>query len=454
MTNIYKFKRKISIHRLVFWGTFFMLLFRLLFFVEQHTVNVLFWDQWDFLFPISKSDTDLIKLFTLQHGPHRQGLGGVIQGIIYPLSDWDVRVEVYISVIIILFSCLFAIETKRRLFGKIYWTDIIIPLLYFSLVPYASYIVTPNLAHGALPIFFVTLTAFSLTIRSELIKSVLLIIITFLSIFTGFALFSGISVFLVITIFLIKSKNSKQIIINISILISIIVLFILFFIDYRHAPAVDCFQFPHSKPLEYIEFSALQFGRAFQISAIPDLPYIKQIKTIVVTILFFILIAISLYYYISSFKTKKVDIDIIIFYFSIFTILFTMFTAIGRVCLGVRASLAPRYVLYAIPGILAMYFAILNSQNIKAKISRISKFILYVFVILIISKEIATYVQVSSWEKYSNGKTIWVRSYNKTRDIHLSDSLANFKVYPNIKTTSERIKYLENNNLSFFNNDK
>lgn len=110
-------------HLLLLAGVFLVLLFRMVWFVDQHAVNVLFWDQWDFLIYLFNGNTNLWDHFTLQHGPHRQGLGGVIISLLYPLSGWNVRVESFVAVALVAISAIFAIAIKGKLFGKLHWLE-------------------------------------------------------------------------------------------------------------------------------------------------------------------------------------------------------------------------------------------------------------------------------------------------------------------------------------------
>jgi hypothetical protein len=250
-------------HLLILSLAFTISLARLIRFVDQNTVNVLFWDQWDFLTLLFKGNLNLWDHFTLQHGPQRQGLGGVFLALLYPLSGWDVRVEVLVSVALFAISCLIALAVKGRLWGKFHWADSVIPLLYFSLLQYETFTGTPNLAHGPFPVLLITLTAYILTLNPAPLKAVLLAGLVFLTTYTGFALFSGLAIIGWLFVFVLKAESRNEIYWNARGLVLSLAFFGSFFYSYKHAPAVDCFQFPHPRPLEYLEFACLQFGTAW-----------------------------------------------------------------------------------------------------------------------------------------------------------------------------------------------
>ena len=58
-------------------GVFVVLAVRLANFISSYTVNIIYWDQWDFLQGLFDG-ADAWTLFRWQHGPQRQGLGNLI----------------------------------------------------------------------------------------------------------------------------------------------------------------------------------------------------------------------------------------------------------------------------------------------------------------------------------------------------------------------------------------
>ena len=70
-------------------ATFAICLVRLAGFAKDNAVNLLFEDQWDFLAPLFEGKGPWACFFW-QHGPHRQGLGGLIDWFLYRAADWDV----------------------------------------------------------------------------------------------------------------------------------------------------------------------------------------------------------------------------------------------------------------------------------------------------------------------------------------------------------------------------
>jgi hypothetical protein len=139
-----------------------------------------------------------------------------------------------------------------------------------------------------------------------------------------------------------------------------------------------------------------------------------------------------------------------IFYLTSFTLLFIAFTAIGRVCLGIGASSASRYVTYAIPAILAFYFTYLEISKLPKLSSKIKKLIVLAFFMLLIFKEITIIRNTDHINWYKNGKEEWAKCYLKHQDIEYCNTATGFKVYPVNTRIQNNLNYLESNNLSFF----
>lgn len=439
-------------HLLILSLVYTALLVRLVWFVDRYAVNVLFWDQWDFLTYLFHGNLNLWDHFRLQHGPHRQGLGGVILAILYPLSGWNVRMEAFFAVALVAISCLLALAVKGRLFGKFHWADSVIPLAYFTLLQYEIFVGTPNLAHGPVPILLVTLTAFVLTLKTPWIKAVFLALLVLLTTYTGFALFSGLAVMGWLLVFSFKAASRGETCWNVGALVLSMAFFGSFFHAYQHAPAVDCFQFPHSKPLEYLEFACLQFGTAW---GSPN-PVTSAHRYY--TVMFFsagmlaLLLAVFSFYTYRAIKATD-DRSVIISYLAMFSLLFIAFTAIGRVCLGVHGATSSRYVPYSTPSIVAIYFGVLSAvMPLKSKGVGYACIILLVF--LSGAKEISSLRNSKSIHLTREGKAKWVQYYLEERNLEESNRRANFKVYPVDQLIEHKIRFLEENKLGFFRDAK
>ena len=76
-------------------GTFSVCTVRLFHVIDRLAVNVIYWDEWDFLGGLFE-DRGWWDLFTWLHGPHREGLGYAVIKICALLSSWDTRFEAFV----------------------------------------------------------------------------------------------------------------------------------------------------------------------------------------------------------------------------------------------------------------------------------------------------------------------------------------------------------------------
>src|SRR5438067_904303 len=63
--------------------------------VYLYAVNVFVADQWDFNNGTLFQRHSILQAFRWQHGPHRQGLGAILQLLFEPLIRWNSRYEAF-----------------------------------------------------------------------------------------------------------------------------------------------------------------------------------------------------------------------------------------------------------------------------------------------------------------------------------------------------------------------
>ena len=64
-------------------------------YVDQVAVNLMFWDQWDFMAGLFTGSPPW-DLFLWQQGPHRMGLAGLEVAAVASLSGWDGRADTFV----------------------------------------------------------------------------------------------------------------------------------------------------------------------------------------------------------------------------------------------------------------------------------------------------------------------------------------------------------------------
>jgi len=118
-------------------------------FVWTYSVNVFYMDQWRLLNPFLRHSPGISELFFFRWGPHREGVGLILNKVIYPLTAWNTRIESLMIGGAIFVAMLLAILLKHKLFGRVDYSDIAIPLMFLTLDQWETMVGTPNPAHSA-----------------------------------------------------------------------------------------------------------------------------------------------------------------------------------------------------------------------------------------------------------------------------------------------------------------
>ena len=157
--------------------------------IQRYSVNLLYWDQWNFYEPLF-DNAPLTSFFLWQNGPVRQGIGFLIYKYIAELSGWNTRIEALAIAGVVFLSMVAAVYLKKRLFSSLALADVCIPFLFLSPVLIGLYTIVPNPSHGAFPLLLTMLYCIAWTSR-DLRKYVWIVLLNFLLIFTTFGLLMG-----------------------------------------------------------------------------------------------------------------------------------------------------------------------------------------------------------------------------------------------------------------------
>ncbi len=426
---------------------------RLLQLVDKYSVNIFFWDQWDFYTPLFENRS-LWEIFSYLHFPHRQGIAMVVDKYVFELSNWDTRIETFFIVFVVILTSILALYLKYKLYKKISFSDIFIPLLFLNAGAYESYLQVPNPSHSAFPLLIVLLYCLTLTFKNIHAKYIFLLLANFLGIYTGFSIFLGLLTPVLILFGIVENrKNGKTFFFLILIFFISIISFLSFFINYKFGSASSCFVFPHTKPFEYVEYISLQYiGIIRPTGAINSgvyLGFIFAAFTVISAFLFSIRIFSDAYKSIPAKKNLLVIISLLLF-----SLLFSLNNAIGRVCFSVDYGQNSRYYIYLVPGFLGIYFAIFEISK-KNK-----KFGLFFSVVVVILFGYSNFKFKSRIDfqifkaVYFKGKKEWKECYVKYQDIEVCDKKTGFKIYPYAKGTSlrEKLDFLKENKYNLFKN--
>jgi hypothetical protein len=417
---------------------------RLFIFVGRHAVNVLYFDQWDFWEGLFEG-RGALSLFRWQHGPHRQGLGSLVVLATALASGWDVRAECFVSASLIALAAALALLLARRLRGSFALGDLCIPLMYLTLSSFELFVVSPNPAHGALPLLLVTVYALALQLERAPVRVPCLVAVAFLATYTGFGFFLGPVSILVFAIETIRAvKERRELLLAASGFAASVLSLASFFHGYVFSPAVACFRFPDPHPEAYLEFLNVLFIRAVELQAVKPL---RMGLGFALPLALGALVAWSGSRTLVSLARSRLHLTI--FVLGAFSWLFAVDAAVGRACLGAGQAGASRYVPYLVPILLAAYLFLSVGEKARWRTA-----LLLAFALLCVGKEIWG---PRNWEgvvdAYERGKQRWVACYLAEASVARCNAETGFPIYP-YATATPRIErdlaYLRAHRLSFF----
>ncbi|MEN8189686.1 MAG: hypothetical protein ABFS19_07555 [Thermodesulfobacteriota bacterium] len=416
--------------------------------VDLYSVNILFLDQWDFMEGLF-SDHGLWELFTWQHGPHRQGVGFFLTRVVAELSSWDTRVESYVigSVVCVAGLCAFLI--KLRACGRYQPVDIFIGLLFLSPLYAGLWANTPNLSHGSVPLLLITLFGLSWLSKSLLLRYTLAVLLNFMAIYTGFGIFLGLItplLFLSEAVLALGKNDRRRLWLAIVFGLVAVLSLASFFIDYTFKSAAPGFIFPHPYPFIYVKYIFVNFSAFCGVRGAWPVSYLCGGFIVLVMGLVVAAAAASLWRNRQGADNKQAGVQQILIVLILFSLLFSLNLAFGRVFLGLETARSSRYLPYLVPGFFAIYlFAVTRRLNLTTPLS--------VCLVLFFATTFSLgTTERQRFENYSTGRTKWKKNYLKTENILLSEHLSRFPIHPNATATQlqRKLKYLKKNKLNLY----
>jgi hypothetical protein len=231
--------------------------------ISKYSVNVFFFDQWDFNNATLFERHTLWEMFRWQHGPHRQGLGALLTWLFEPLFSWNSRAGPFFIGACLFAAMLFALRLKCKLYGPLSHSDVAIPTIFLTLAQFEVMFNAPNPAYSGLPMLMIMLYCLALLRRSRLPSYALVLSLNFLLIYTGYGLLMGaitLGVFLLECYWSWRHMTSvpfAQALAGFGVAAASLASF---FVHYQPVTAADCFEIPHRHLLQYPRFMALMFS--------------------------------------------------------------------------------------------------------------------------------------------------------------------------------------------------
>ncbi len=425
-------------------------LFRL---ISRYAVNIFFSDQWKFNDATLFEKHSLWEMFTWQHGPHRQGLGALLEKLVDPLFHWNSRTESFIIGGVIVVGATAALWLKRRLYGPLSVFDVVIPAIFFIPGQWEAIFVTANFALGPLPVLLIILYCLAWTCRRGGVRYPLVLLLNFFTLYTGFGLFLGVlTPFLLFLDYRARPQQARlpKPLLACAVVVSLAMLGS-FFIGYKFNADFECFSLLPRSPLSYASFIAVMFSNFFTIIGATSFAFFVGF-TMLCALLF--ALAISVIRLLrrqadtmpEPDRTKALVSVALIAY----CLLFCLNTAYGRSCGGLLMAVSPRYVPYVGLGVLGLYFYLLG---VRWGVAR--KFLLTCLVVPVFA--VSLYVDWHDIGYFAEIKRQWKTCYLQTESISQCDQLVGFPIYthsPEGTHLQEKLKYLKDTRQNLYSDSR
>ena len=413
---------------------------RLLLYVRRYAVDVLYRDQWDFLDPLFRGDGPW-AMFVLQHGPHRQGLGGLLLAWVLPASAWSLRVEAMVSVLILVLGGALAWATVRRATGATAWTDVVAPLLCLGGGLEEILVGTSNPAHGPIPMALVLALALAWTTRPPVPRALACSLLGGLATFTGFGFFAGVVNPVLFAAEWVHGRQDARrrgaAVVGLALSVAVLAGF---FAGWRFVTAADCFRFPHPRPVEYLDYLGFLLARPLGMHRLGGA------RTWLARGVALGALALGVWVLVRLFRRDEMPVRVVALLVG-FTCLFGLNAAAGRVCLGIETAGSARYVPYAVPGWVGLVIVARLWASPRVGWSMVGA------VLVLITLRTFNIRADEAWGRhYAEGKRRWAACYRQRHDLRGCDLETGFPLYPVPEATrmQEKLDYLEARHLNLF----
>jgi hypothetical protein len=426
----------------------FLVVARWWYYVDAYSINLLFWDQWDF-YDAFFEKKNLWELFRWQHGPHYQGFGFIIAKAVALLSGWNTRTEAFVIGGAVCLAMVAALGLRSLLGPRLRWTDAAIPLIFLTPIQYELFAGTPNLSHGSVPLLLLMLYVLVWAAWRRPTRYAAILTLNFLLIYTGFGVFIGIitpCLFGAEALHAHRARDEKGLWLALTCVVGSLLSAWSFFVGYRFVPAVEGFQFPIGEWWHYPQFMALILANFCGIKGVTVFSYIIGF------FLMFLMGVLTLVHADRALRprvtTPESSSDAIIAVLTAFSLIFCANTAIGRISLGLPAAQSSRYITYLIPGFFGIYLWLIALPQ-----GTMRQFLLMVAVVGLIAASFPLReADRNTLNWYAEGKTRWKATYLQTEDIETATHAANFPIYPAPERTGlkQKLEYLKKEKLNLY----
>ncbi len=422
---------------------------RLFHLISRYAVNIFFWDQWDFDDATLFEHHSLWQIFTWQPGPQRQGLGGLLAKLVEPWFQWNSRTESFLVGAIIVATAVLVLHLKRRLYGRLTYFDVVVPIIYFTPRQYENVFVTANIARDSLPALLLIVYCLCWTVDRAPIRYLLALVLNFVCIYTGFGFFIGI---LTPALLYLDYRAQRDFSVRRrSWLVGYMTIALLslgsFFVHYYNRPGLDCFSWKPLSPRLYLRFVALMFANLFGMSTSGRLA--RWIGILVLLVLTVVL-ATAVYWLLTRRRIEpgndRRKRNLVIAALTGFGLLFAANAAYGRACGGLFFASSSRYVIFLEPAILGWYFFLWGLRPDRRRLLAVT--------VLILAALPASLRLEPQWFYFPQQKARWRSCYLQIENIEQCDQTVGFPIYPSPAAThlKEKLQFLKKTRQNLYAN--
>ena len=418
---------------------------RLVLAVWHYSVNLIFWDQWDFYTPLFNR-ASFWQIFTWEHPPHREGIGLVLDKFVLQASHWDTRAEALFMVAALFMAAVAALSLKQRLFGRFGYSDLVIPCLFLTFAQIEVLVGEENPSYSAFPELLIVLYCLAWMLPKPGARYAAVLLLNFLLIYTGFGLFMGVVTIGVLVLDLRRAFRNEFKTCSFPAIALVLAIASLasFFYHYRWNPDVTC-HFPDPRLLNYPWFVALMMSYFLGLRAV-------VLASVAGSFLALVAVAILVWHGYRLWRDREwSSADVTIVVLLGFSLLFAANAGLGRTCLGMPESAQfSRYMGLLVPAFLAIYFHLLTWRK-----SALRSVLLAAFVIAVIPGTVRLPNGYSP-QVVHDGKLAWKTCILQTGNIEYCDRATRFPVYPNPRRTNlvEKLQFLQKNRLNLYSGDR
>jgi hypothetical protein len=431
-------------------GTFALFSYRLLDLINQKSVNILFWDQWDFLTPLFEGK-GAWDLFNWQHGLHRMGAGYFLIQALAELTGWNTRADAFAILGLVMLAALAALLLKKRLFGSLSAWDVLVFAIFLTASQYEIFIGTPDESAGAFPLLLLILLCLGWTIDRPAVRLAVVLVLNFLTLYTGYGFIAapitaglfGVQLF---QGFRVHSK-SRAWISGVGLLGSIgsILIFMNGYVFYANT---GCPEVHLTDLVKFPVFSGVSFARFVGLD-VTELRWPAIILGVGLAAIFAGILGFQMMKHAAD-RVSHDKIRLAIIFLMGYSLLFSVSAAAGRFCMGLASAQASRYMTLLIPAFLGLYFFILTIR--KPGLRHLA---LGAFAVAVICAQLP-YGQNDQRiiHFFSDEKESWKTCYLAYENIDRCNQETDFQIYPvNDERLQSRLDSLKHNQRNLYLDD-